>query len=375
MKSCWKPSGILALLALSGCEMVVMQPSGDIADQQADLIIYSTILMLIVVVPVMALTVFFAIHFRASNKNATYEPDWHHSISLEIVIWTVPMAIIMCLAGLTWVATHRLEPYSPLSRISADVPINPSVQPLVIQVVAMDWKWLFIYPEQGVAAVNEVAAPVNRPIKFEITSATVMNSFYIPALAGQIYAMAGMQTELNAVINQPGSYKGFSANYSGAGFSQMHFQFKGVEGTEFDDWVTRVRSGSQELDRSTYLELNRPSTANPVTYYNSVDPALWGAIINLCVEEGTLCQDDMMTVDALGGGGLEGLFLREVFAGICTVQDPVAMLSQISDRKSAKMTKVPVSLSRATADKNSTDSLLAKWIGNPLQETISERGN
>ncbi|MEM6463231.1 MAG: ubiquinol oxidase subunit II [Pseudomonadota bacterium] len=355
---------ILGLLLLSGCNLVVMNPSGYIASQQSDLIIYATILMLIIVLPVMALTVFFAIRYRASNKKATYEPDWDHSTSLEIVIWSVPMAIILCLAGLTWVATHRLEPYSPLSRISADVPIDESVEPLLVQVVAMDWKWLFIFPEYGVAAVNEVAAPVDRPIRFEITSSTVMNSFYIPALAGQIYAMAGMQTELNAVINKPGTYKGFSANYSGAGFSEMHFDFKGLNDADFNAWIDGAKSGQNALDRAAFIQLDMPSIANPVTYYNTVDPELWDAIINLCVEENKLCHDDMMMVDALGGGGLQGLYLREAFAGICTADDPVAMLAQINAKNGQKLTKASDRTSPAKLDSD-----ILRQISRPSQQT------
>ena len=345
---------------LSGCNFVVMNPSGDVADQQADLIIYSTVLMLIVVLPVMALTVFFAIKYRSSNKDAEYDPDWHHSTNLEIVVWSVPMAIIMCLAGLTWVATHRLEPYSPLRRISAEIPIDKSVEPLVIRAVAMDWKWLFIYPEQGIAAVNEVAAPVNRPIKFEITSSTVMNSLYIPALAGQIYAMAGMQTELNAVINEEGSYKGFSANYSGAGFSEMHFRFHGMNVEGFDAWVAKVGDAGQSLDRNAFLQLDQPSIAHPVTYYGSVGGDLWEAIVNLCVDRNDLCHDDMMMVDALGGGGLEGLFLREVFAGICSVDDPAAILAQIRiDRELARKEDEPDNMTPAKTDISALQQILA----------------
>ncbi len=356
-----KPIAILLLApVVSGCNLVVINPSGDIASQQSDLIIYSTILMLIVVLPVMALTVFFALKYRASNKSAKYEPDWYHSTSLEIVIWTVPMAIILCLAGLTWVATHRLEPYNPLRRISSEIPIDQSVEPMVIQAIAMDWKWLFIYPEQNIAVVNEVAAPVNRPVKFEITSSTVMNSLYIPALAGQIYAMAGMQTELNAVINEEGSYNGFSANYSGAGFSQMHFKFHGMSEDGFDSWVKNVGRGPDDLDRKAFLQLDQPSIAHPVTYYTSVEPDLWDAIINLCVDRNNLCQDDMMMVDALGGGGIEGLFLRNIFAGICSSDDPAGLLAKIRiDREIADAKNKAENISLAETDINALQQILA----------------
>lgn len=318
-----------SLLVLSGCDLVVMNPSGDVAVQQADLIIYSTVLMLIVILPVMALTVFFAYKFRASNKDAKYEPDWDHSTSLEIIIWSVPLAIIICLAGLTWVATHRLDPYKPLGRISADQPIDEAVEPMVIQVAAMDWKWLFIYPELNIATVNEVAAVVDRPIEFQLTSTTVMNSFYVPALAGMIYTMSGMQTELNAVINEPGVYKGFSANYSGEGFSQMRFKFHGMEQGDFDAWVEKVRGSAIELDGDTIATLNQPSIAHPVTYFRDVEGGLWDKVVNLCIDKDSLCLNDMMMVDALGGGGLEGLWNRELFRGICSADDPGALMALI----------------------------------------------
>jgi len=320
---------LLAFLCLSGCNFVVMNPSGDVAVQQADLIIYSTVLMLIVVVPVIALTFFFAYKYRENNTEAEYDPDWHHSTSLEIVIWSVPLAIIVCLAGLTWVATHRLDPYAPLARISEDKQIEENVDPMIIQVSAMDWKWLFVYPELGIATVNEVAAVVDRPIEFQITSTTVMNSFYVPALAGQIYAMSGMQTELNAVINKEGVYKGFSANYSGEGFSQMHFKFHGLNESDFDSWVENIRSSSQSLDLATMKTLNQPSISHPVTYYNSVEEGLWDRVVNLCIDDDDLCMNDLMMVDALGGGGLEGLYNREMFRGICSADDPRALMALI----------------------------------------------
>ncbi|MEM9301867.1 MAG: ubiquinol oxidase subunit II [Pseudomonadota bacterium] len=315
----------IVVLLLSGCNLVVLEPAGDIARQQGQLIIYATVLMLIVILPVMALTIFFAIRYRASNESASYSPDWDHSISLEMVVWSLPLAIIICLAGLTWVATHRLEPYNELTRIDASRPLDPAVEPLTIQVVALDWKWLFIYPEQDVATVNEVAAIVDRPVEFKLTSATVMNSFYVPALAGQIYAMAGMETELNAVINEPGDFEGFSANYSGNGFSQMRFRFHGLDATGFDRWVADVRAQGSRLDRERYRSLALPSVGNAVTYFDGVEAELWDRIINLCVEPGTLCHDDMMMVDALGGGGLEGLYNREIFAGICASDDALGL--------------------------------------------------
>ncbi|KZX82750.1 cytochrome ubiquinol oxidase subunit II, partial [Alcanivorax sp. HI0013] len=207
---------LLVAALLSGCDAVVMSPSGDVAVQQRDLLVWSTILMLLVIVPVIVLTLWFAWRYRASNTEATYKPDWTHSTVLELVIWAVPLLIIIALGAMTWVYTHKLDPYRPLDRIDASTPVPADLEPLTVEVVALDWKWLFIYPEQGIATVNELAAPVDHPIRFKITASTMMNSFFIPAMAGQIYAMAGMETKLHGVINEPGVYQGFSANYSGA---------------------------------------------------------------------------------------------------------------------------------------------------------------
>ncbi len=215
---------LAATLALAGCDWVVMKPSGFIAREEAQLIVTSTVLMLLIIVPVIVLTLLFAWRYRASNRSAPHDPDWDHSTKLELVIWGAPLLIVIALGAVTWISTHQLDPYRPLDRLDADRPVLSSVRPLEVQVVALDWKWLFIYPEYGIATVNELAAPVDRPIEFTITASDVMNSFYIPALAGQIYAMPAMQTKLHAVINEAGVYDGFSANFSGDGFSQHALQ-------------------------------------------------------------------------------------------------------------------------------------------------------
>ena len=201
---------LLAAAMLGGCNMVVLDPAGDVARQQGNLVIASTALMLVIILPVMALTGLFAWRYRAANKEARYDPDWDHSTSLELVIWAAPLLIIICLGALTWVGTHLLDPYRPLARTAPGKPVAAHVRPLEVQVVALDWKWLFIYPELGIATVNEMAAPAGRPVRFRISASSVMNSFYIPALAGQIYAMPGMETPLNAVFDKTGDFSGFS---------------------------------------------------------------------------------------------------------------------------------------------------------------------
>ena len=293
---------ILPVVALlSACDMVVMAPAGDVAAQQRDLLVVSTLLMLLIIVPVMGLIVFFAWKYRASNKEAQYEPDWDHSTSLELVIWSAPLLIIICLGALTWAGTHLLDPYRPLDRIKPGQAVAEQVEPLQVNVVALDWKWMFIYPQYGVATVNELAAPVDRPIRFHITSSSVMNSFYIPALAGQIYAMPGMETKLHAVINHPGEYEGFSANYSGDGFSHMRFAFHGLDRAGFDRWIVGVRQGGQPLDRERYLELEKPSEKVPAIRFSNVEGGLWDAILNMCVEPGKMCMGEMMEIDRRGG--------------------------------------------------------------------------
>jgi cytochrome o ubiquinol oxidase subunit 2 len=278
-------------LLLSGCDWIVLHPFGAIAKQQGHLIMVSTVLMLLIVIPVLAMTLAFAWRYRAANTKATYRPDWDHSTSLELLIWSAPLLIIIALGAVTWINTHTLDPYRPLQALKAPATdAAAAATPLVVEVVALDWKWLFIYPQQGLASVNELVAPVNVPIRFEITSSSVMNSFYIPALAGQIYAMPGMQTELNAVINHVGIYEGFSANYSGAGFSGMHFKFHALAPAEFDAWVQATRGGGSTLSKSDYLRLAQPSEREPVHRYAGVDADLYAAILNQCVQSGTVCR-------------------------------------------------------------------------------------
>jgi cytochrome o ubiquinol oxidase subunit 2 len=302
-----KASVFPLLVLLAGCHAVVLDPSGDVALQQRNLILISTALMLVIIIPVMALTVLFAWRYRHTNKSATYDPEWHHSTQLELVIWAAPLLIIICLGALTWMSTHILDPYRQIARVGPDQALTAGIKPLQVDVVALDWKWLFIYPELGIATVNDLAAPVDRPIDFRITSSTVMNSFYVPALAGQIYAMPGMETKLHAVINKPGEYEGFSANYSGAGFSGMHFHFHGQSEAEFAAWVRHVKQSGETIDRAQYLRLEQPSENDPVRDYAAVAPDLYHAILNMCVETGKMCMDDMMRIDAKGGLGLAGI--------------------------------------------------------------------
>jgi cytochrome o ubiquinol oxidase subunit 2 len=326
-------TALAATAALAGCNTIVMNPHGDVAVQQAQLIVAATFLMLLIIVPVIALTLFFAFRYRQSNTEATYTPDWDHSTRLELVIWGAPLLIIIALGAITWISTHKLDPFRPLDRIDANRPVAADVKPLVVQVVALDWKWLFIYPEQGIATVNEMAAPVDRPIQFRITASNVMNTFYVPALAGMVYAMPGMETQLHAVINRPGDFEGFSANYSGAGFSDMRFRFLGQSDEDFAKWVAAQRQGNGPLSRAAYLQLEQPSHKVPVLRYSQVEDGLYDLILNRCADGQRMCMHQMMAIDAGGGmgkGGVTGLTTqrygdgrRSVVAALCTPANPM----------------------------------------------------
>jgi len=300
------PLRALAALAaagsLAGCgKAVVLNPAGDVAAQQGHMVVQATLLMLIIIVPVIALVLGFAWKYRQSNPANTeddYDPDWHHSTTLELVIWTVPLMIIIALGALTWIGTHKLDPYRPLDRLDANRPVAADVKPLEVQVVALDWKWLFFYPEQGIATVNELAAPVDRPIRFKLTASSTMNAFYVPDLAGMIYAMPGMQTELNAVINQPGVFQGIASHYSGAGFSGMTFKFHGLSDAGFAAWVQKARQEGQPLTRAAYLRLAQPSERDPVQRFSSVEDGLYGKVLGRCVEDGKACMHEIMAMDA-----------------------------------------------------------------------------
>ena len=286
------------LLFVAGCQSAVLDPAGDVALQERNLIYASVGLMLLIIVPVMILTVVFAWRYRKGNKDATYDPHFDHSTSLELVIWSAPLLIIIALGALTWSSTHLLDPFRPLNRISATQPVPKNEKPMVVQVVSLDWKWLFIYPELGIATVNELALPVNREVRFDMTSTNMMNTFYAPTLAGMVYTMPGMRSTLHAVLNRPGDYEGMSANYSGAGFSYMRFKLLGVDNAGFDRWVNEVKARGGSLDTANYLKLEKPSEQVPAMFFSSVQPQLFQRIYERCVTPGTPCMSEIMARDA-----------------------------------------------------------------------------
>jgi cytochrome o ubiquinol oxidase subunit II len=264
-----KPLLFLPLLLLSGCNWIVLDPQGPIGRAEKSLVFTAVILMLIVVVPVIVLTLAFAWHFRASNKKAVYRPDFHHSVTIEIIVWVIPCLIILALGILTWKTTHALDPYKPLVA-------ENNAKPVEVDVIALDWKWLFVYPDLHIASVNELAMPVGASVDFHITSGTVMNAFFIPQLGTQIYAMGGMQTQVHLSADHAGTYHGLSANFSGDGFSGMTFNALAMDQAGFDAWVQKVRQSSQVLDTQTFAALSKASENNPVAYYGTVNGDIFG---------------------------------------------------------------------------------------------------
>ena len=257
-------------LFLSACDSGALAPRGQIAAEELKLIIFSAEIMLLVVIPVIFMALWFAWRYREKN-NAKYTPDWKHSTVLEIIWWTIPIIIILILGTVTWRTTHSLDPYKPIS--------SP-IKPVNVEVVSLDWKWLFIYPDYKIATVNHLNLPVGTPINFKITAASPMNSFIIPQLGGQIYAMTGMTTQLHLLANDTGVYRGLATNYTGVGFSGMHFDTEITSSEDFAVWVRKTQSDTERLTTSVFWERLMPKSMNdPVAYFGSVDDGLFDSII------------------------------------------------------------------------------------------------
>ena len=265
-------SSLCAVTLLGGCSTILLfDPKGPIGEAERFVIIAAIVLMLIVVVPVFIMAFWFARKYRASNTESTYMPKWSHSAKIEFFMWGVPIAIVTVLAILAWTSTHSLDPYKPIH--SADKPIN-------IEAVSLDWKWLFIYPDQNIATVNQITFPVNVPVSFKLTSDTVMASFFIPQLGSQIYTMAGMQTRLHLLADKPGTYAGHNQQFTGRGYADMHFEANAVSMEEFQSWVQRIKQSPEKLDLDRYEKLAKPSVGHhPVTYFSSVRPGLFEYIL------------------------------------------------------------------------------------------------
>jgi cytochrome o ubiquinol oxidase subunit 2 len=264
---------IAAAMAVGGCSLIhapALDPGGPIALAERNLLFAVTGLVLIVVIPVFVLTFWFVWRYRASNSTAPYTPEWSFSAPLDAAIWLVPALIVSVIGYFVWTETPRLDPYRPIAHAAAA---------LEVEVIAEDWKWLFIYPEQNIASVNQLVFPSDRPLRLKMTSDTVMNSFYIPGLAGQIYVMAGMRTHLNLLANGPSDFTGRNTQFSGDGFPDQHFAVRAATPAEFEAWVAQARRSPDKLDAKAYGALAKPSRKVPVKFYSGVEPDLFAKII------------------------------------------------------------------------------------------------
>jgi cytochrome o ubiquinol oxidase subunit II len=258
-----------ATVLLASCQKGVLDPHGPVGTAERLMLYDATAIMLAVVVPVILLTLAFAWWFRAGNRHARYRPDWEYSGRIEMITWSIPALVILFLGGIAWVGSHQLDPPRLLKSNSA---------PLEVQVVSLDWQWLFIYPGQHIASLNHLVIPTGVPVRFSLTSTSVMNSFFIPQLGSQIYSMPGMTTHVNLQADQGGRYRGISAQFSGEGFADMRFDVDAVPGTGFQAWVNDVRTGSEILDAATFSRLALPSRAQGTAAYADVSGGLFEAI-------------------------------------------------------------------------------------------------
>jgi cytochrome o ubiquinol oxidase subunit 2 len=260
----------LPLLALAGCKAAVLDPAGPVGAADATILVDSVLIMLCIVVPVIVLTIGAAWWFRAGNPHARYRPDFDHSGTIELVVWGIPLLVILLLGGVTWVGAHELDPAKPLP---------PVTRPLRVDVVSLDWKWLFIYPELHIASVNQLTIPAGTPVEFNLTSASVMNAFFIPRLGSMIYTMNGMTTRLNLQADNPGTFFGESSHYSGDGFSDMHFDVTALSPRNFGAWVDSTRQNGPVLDQAAYEALEKQSLNVKPFNYRDADPALFARIV------------------------------------------------------------------------------------------------
>jgi cytochrome o ubiquinol oxidase subunit 2 len=260
---------LAATVALSSCQEGVLDPHGPVGKSERLLLFDASAIMLAVGIPVILLTLVIAWWFRAGNRRARYRPDWEYSGRIELIVWAIPALVILFLGGMAWVSSHDLDPPQPL---------QSSKPPVEVQVVSLDWQWLFIYPAQGVASVNHLVVPAGVPIRFSLTSSTVMNSFFIPQLGSQIYTMPDMTTHLNLLADQKGTYHGLSAQFSGDGFSDMRFELDAVSDEEFQGWIAASRAKGGVLDAPTFVGLARPSKGKDSATYGEVSAGLFDAV-------------------------------------------------------------------------------------------------
>jgi cytochrome o ubiquinol oxidase subunit II len=262
---------LISAATLGGCTEGVLDPKGPIAAAERLILFNSLGIMLAIVIPTIFATLAVAFWFRSSNWRARYLPDFAYSGRLEVLVWSIPAMTVLLVGGVAWVGSHDLDPRKPISA---------AVDPVRVQVVSLDWKWLFIYPDQGIASVNQLTIPVGTPVSFELTSSGVMNSFWVPQLAGQIYTMPGMVTRLHLQADLPGTYRGLSANFSGDGFADMHFNVDALPAESFAQWMDSKRNTGPLLDEQTYTALVKPSKAAAPSTYRVVTPNLFNSIVS-----------------------------------------------------------------------------------------------
>jgi cytochrome o ubiquinol oxidase subunit II len=254
---------------MASCNEGVLDPHGPVGKAERIILYDSTAIMLAVVIPVIVLTLLFAWWFRARNSQARYRPDWEYSGRIEMIIWSIPALVILFLGGIAWTGSHDLDPPAPL---------KASTAPLDIEVISLDWRWLFIYPHEGIASLNHLVVPAGVPLRFRLTSTTVMNSFFVPQLGSQIYTMPNMVTRLNLEADHPGTLQGLSAMFSGDGFSDMRFDLVAMEPKAFEDWVSTTKTQGGVLDASTFAELVKPAKAEGAQTYAQVSEGLFDRI-------------------------------------------------------------------------------------------------
>ena len=260
----------LLSVVLTGCHWAVLDPRGPVGHADRTILIDSLAIMLAIGVPTILATFAFAWWFRASNTRARYRPDWEFSGAVELVVWAIPTMVIILLGGVAWIGSHQLDPAKPLSERQA---------PVEIQVISLDWKWLFIYPNEGVASVNQLVVPAGVPLRFSLTSASVWNVFFVPQLGSMIYAMNGMRTQMNLQADETGTFRGLSAHFSGDGFSDMHFQVRAMRGEEFAAWVKATQGVGPTLDGAAYTALAQQSTNVQPSTFGAVMPELFAQVV------------------------------------------------------------------------------------------------
>ena len=259
-------------LALAGCShQGVLDAAGPVSAGERTILLNSVVIMLVIVIPTIVATLGFAWWYRADKPRGRYLPDWAYSGRVELVVWSIPILVILFLSGVIWVGSHSLDPYAPLES-------QKRTRPIEVQVVSLDWKWLFIYPEQGIASVNQLVLPTGVPVHFSLTSASVMNAFFIHRLGSMIYTMNGMVTQLNLQADKPGDYYGQSAQYSGDGFSDMHFVTHAVAPAQFEAWVAATKNHGPTLDAAAYAGLARQGTISQPFTYGAAAPGLFDQI-------------------------------------------------------------------------------------------------